>query len=461
MKPLSFRRIGHGLFLIVLFLSCQKRQEKTPTGALPAEIQSARMFFNNTILSSTAPSSFSNYRSRLPKSARWDLAQTTLLSGQPVVTVPIQFAGNVYVTSDLAPGSAFDLGGLTRLVISRDSANVFHYGLFTYIPDSTAIRTQSYISGILLSEDWQGNSISSPQRFAHRKSTAAVAADNKQVDIVQTIQVCNEIDGYNYAPDDPAGGLTSWSETSCNTYALPSQTTGPTIGPGSLPGLLGPKPIPILTVEIAPPTNPISDIASYFKCFTNGSAPDHTYSIQVCVDQPDPGTRDPWGLTAGGLAGSLNVGNVVNSGHTFLIFTENNQGNITSRNVGFYPSGIVYPTNNGAYSQGVLGNDESHIYNISLTLNVTSNQFFNILNYVSLGNNTGYYYNLNTNNCATFALNALSAGGISLPSTQGSWPGGSGNDPGDLGEDIRNLTLSSSMARNTVENPHPNIGSCN
>lgn len=152
---------------------------------------------------------------------------------------------------------------------------------------------------------------------------------------------------------------------------------------------------------------------------------------------------------------------MINTGHTFLILTENDQGNIISRNVGFYPSGIVVPTTTGAFSQGVLGDDESHIYNISLTVTVTSAQFFNILNFISLGNNPGFYYNLNTNNCSTFAINAMGAGEVSLPSTRGSWPGGSGNDPGDLGQDILGMSLSPNMTRNTVEKLHPNVGSCN
>jgi hypothetical protein len=216
-----------------------------------------------------------------------------------------------------------------------------------------------------------------------------------------------------------------------------------------------------LEVVVSPPGNPIANISDYFKCFTNGLSPDHSYSVQVCVDQPEPGTRQAWGFTPGGPIGSSSAGNPFNTGHTFLVLTENDQGNTIIRNVGFYPSSIVLPTTSGAFSQGALNNDQTHTYDISLTINVTSNQFFNILSYVSLGNNQGFYYNLFSNNCTTFVINALSAGGIALPSTIGTWPGGSGNDPGDLGEDIRNMQLSANMSRNTVENTHPNAGSCN
>jgi len=157
---------------------------------------------------------------------------TSSLSGQTTVIAHVEFAGDTYISSDLARGTTFELGSLTRLPISRDSNNVFHYGLLTYIPDSNAIVTQSYTSGIQLYEDWQGNSISAPRHFARRALSLAASGD-KRVDIIQDIQVCNTIDGYNYAPDDPAGGATTWSETSCNTYNLPAMTTGPTIGPAA------------------------------------------------------------------------------------------------------------------------------------------------------------------------------------------------------------------------------------
>jgi len=55
----------------------------------------------------------------------------------------------------------------------------------------------------------------------------------------------------------------------------------------------------------------------------------------------------------------------------------------------------------------------------------------------------------------------LQAGFVNISSRIGSWTSGSGYDPGDLGEDIRNMPLSSNMSRNTVENPHPNVGNCN
>ena len=150
-------------------------------------------------------------------------------------------------------------------------------------------------------------------------------------------------------------------------------------------------------------------------------------------------------------------------GHTFLVLTEvipgNNGPTTITRNVGFYPAYATTPFGNGV--QGVLNNDEAHEYNISGTFNVGSGDlFFAILSYLSQGNNSGYMYNINSNNCTTFAIDALAAGHIYLPSTIGYWLGGLGNDPGDLGEDLRTNNFTG-MARSTLEQPHTNAGQCN
>jgi hypothetical protein len=120
----------------------------------------------------------------------------------------------------------------------------------------------------------------------------------------------------------------------------------------------------------------------------------------------------------------------------------------------------VYPWS--ASAQGQLSNDAGHDYNISLTITVDNGQFFNMLDYASQGNDPGYLYNLSTNNCTSFSLHALEAGGVTLQTQVGSWPGGGfGYDPGDLGEDIRNMPLSSSMSRSTSYVALPNLYSCN
>jgi hypothetical protein len=448
--PQQLSRLFAGVLLMSFFCGCQKQRTNIPPTSSLVEV--AQAYFNNAIATGSKSANRKNYRANLPRSLDW---LSAVAEGGAVV-VPVQYGKGLYASISTHPEFAYSLSDITSLVVWHDSTRQFHAAVMTYLPDSAYSTT-----GTWLLEDWQGNSLATP---FHLGSTAAAtttqqAASLVEPEVVQSIQVCNEIDGYNYSPDDPNGGV-AWSESSCNTYSISQQTSGPGIPPIGLPR---PTSLRIAPAEIiiAPPSTPITNIADYFKCFTDGSSPDHTYSVEVCVDQPEPGTRDPWGLTPGGLQGSSEAGNMVNSGHTFLVLSENDQGNITTRNVGFYPSSSVIPTTTGSYSQGILNNDQAHTYNISLTINVSSTEFFNILNYTELGNNQGYYYNLFSNNCTTFALNALQAGGINLPDTQGTWPGGSGNDPGDLGQDIAAMNLTPNMTRNTTGTDHPNIGTCN
>lgn len=430
-----------------LLITCRKSQtSQTP-------IDAAREYFNTSILPRIPGVNPNNYRATRRRSVRWDLATILNTPTGPLIAAPIQFKDNLYLTSDLSGHSLFDLSNITQLLIYRDSNNYYHYTQLTFIPDSTYKTGATAPTGICLYEDWAGNSIAKPQRIRPLTGSGTPTAA-----YTQSIQVCNDIYGYNYSPDDPATGTTQWSETSCATYSFNQETVGPGIFNPS--GIVAIRPIIPLSLVLYPPTNPIANIADYFKCFTNGATPDHTYTVQVCVDQPTPGTREPWAFTPGGIQGTSATNNFVDVGHTFLILSENDQGNIITRNVGFYPTGIVAPLGSFQSSQGLLNDDDAHPYNISLAINVTSAQFFGILSYVSLGNNPGYYYNINTNNCTTFVLNAFGTNGIQLPATIGTWAGGSGNDPGDLGEDIRQMALAPNMTRNTVSSAHPNTGTC-
>jgi hypothetical protein len=67
--------------------------------------------------------------------------------------------------------------------------------------------------------------------------------------------------------------------------------------------------------------------------------------------------------------------------------------------------------------------------------------FFTVLDFISHGNDPGYNYDLNSNNCASFAVRALRSTGINLPFNPGTWPNDGGFNPGDLGEGIRSMSL--------------------
>ena len=202
----------------------------------------------------------------------------------------------------------------------------------------------------------------------------------------------------------------------------------------------------------------IGDIKDYFKCFTNVAGRTHKYKVTICVDQSIPGKRSAWDLTSNGVHNSSSGANPVNVGHTFLILSEESPNGTITRNVGFYPQSSVTPYS--PTDKGELNNNEQHTYNISLTIEVDGSQFFNILYFISEVKNSNQNYDLNNYNCTSFGIRALMAGNVYLRSTIGSWPGGSGNNPGDLGEDIRSMTLKPNMTRSTVQHSHPNEGNC-
>lgn len=448
---------------IVLMVEGCKKDSKPRDESVKVDIASAKAFFANNVFSQRLAANEKNYRAEQDRSLEWDQAKSVALSDGPAIVVPVHYRKELYVSSGPSGNTLLKLSELTKVVITKDSSDRFHYALYTFVPDTTALVSGQWSSGIVLTEDWQGNSLMKPQRFGRVRSSKATStsAGQKEVDIVQTIQTCTEIDGYNYSPDDPDGGF-AWSETTCSSYTMfipETQATGGTYG--AISSAYGVFPIPpALTLTVSPPPgNPIGNIANYFQCFTKGDG-GHTFSVMLAVEQPIPGTRTPWALTRGGPIGSSSAGNPVQVGHTWLIFTETTPFGTTTRNVGFYPQSIVGPGFRTA--QGVLADDESTDYNISLSVSVNSDQFFAMLNYVMQGNNPGYLYDLNQNNCTSFAVDAMAAGSVPIYTAVGHWVGGGqGVDPGDLGEDIRSMQLQSNMTRNTVSNYHPNTGNCN
>lgn len=441
---------------------CVKDRNFSSSFATQVLIQDARSYFETNVAIHPPNMNTKNYRSLVPRFLDWKDAYLANLATGNAVVVPIRY-NNIYVTSNISGGKFFSLSDAARLVLYKDSTNQYHTQVLTFIPDSN-LQTASQLTGTVFNEDWQGNSLTKPwnlgQQKADRSLGAVQAADTKEVDLMEMISVCTTIEGYNYAADDPDNGE-YWSETSCTTYGFEAGGGGG-IGSGSVGGVYGggggggAPSSPKIQVPPPPPNNIIANIKNYMDCFSAGST--DTYTVTLAVEQPVPGTRQPWTWSTTGLGGISSGNNPVNVGHTFLIFTENPGQWATTRNVGFYPTTMVIP--GSPSSPGVLNNDDNTGYNISLTVTVSSSQFFAMLNYMYQATNTNTY-NLNSNNCTDFAVDAMDYGGISIPTRVGSWIGGQGLDPGDLGEDIRGMQLSSNMTRSTSGGPHPNAGTCN
>jgi len=456
-----------GIAAAILLLS-QACKKAPITSAERSLIQSAKTFFEARI-QQKGPGESNNIRITSSKHPDWEAAYTVATSKGQAVVVPIVFEKNLVVTSSLSSSTPLALNYLTKLVMYKNDSG-YSTQVTTFFPDSTCYTSANgQFSGIVFNEAWDGTPLekfkltggvtltetSPSEEFGTSKPISLTGG--KQTDII--IGQCTTIYGYNYSSSDPSDTY-SWSEPGgCSYSFIPENPTGPISSPSSLSSIFR-RPILPAFLAIAPPSNIVANAQDYMKCFSNYGGSDHGYQVTVCVDQPVPGSRDAWALTNSGVAGSSAGANPVDVGHVFLILTENFPGYSIVRNVGFYPKTKVYPWSSSA--QGQLGNDDGHSFNISLTVNVDNGQFFNILNYISQGNNAGYMYDLNTNNCTSFAIHALQAGNVNLPATVGSWSdGGFGYDPGDLGEDIRNMQLSSNMTRNTNYNDHPNKYTCN
>lgn len=185
----------------------------------------------------------------------------------------------------------------------------------------------------------------------------------------------------------------------------------------------------------------ITNIKDYLKCLNLSQGA----TVTLYVAQPTPNTTSTW-------SGSVTDPNV---GHTFISIT---QGGIT-RFMGFYPSQGISPFSSPPAAKGILINDQGHAFNVSITSNINASQLNNLVGYINSVSNATY--NLNTFNCTNFGIDAAGKVGISLPKTSGTWPGGGGANPGNLGQDLRSLNNSSIQKNSYGGNAPKNSGNCN
>ena len=251
----------------------------------------------------------------------------------------------------------------------------------------------------------------------------------------------------------------TWIETQTNCYSSGGGGASgtPTLGDG------GSEPLPqrdVLTLDdnfdggVAPstrtwandltilddPGDKITDVQDYLKCFDLSQ----DASLTIYVDQPTPNSPGTW-------SGTVFKPDV---GHTFITIT---QGQYT-RSLGFYPDGGVSPLGSPS-NTSMLVEDSNHPYDVSVQLSISSSQLANIYNDITGANNT---YNLNSYNCTDFAFDVSSSGGLNLPDTYGSWSGGGGSNPDNLGQDIRSMSTTANFTVNKSSGSSPsNAGVCN
>jgi hypothetical protein len=461
-----FSRPFCGLLMIALLNSCEKKTPEYLLNAQQTLIDEARSYVEKV----PAAKATGNPRIDASKDPYWPAAMTLNTSKGPAVLVPVFYQQDLVVTSNFSGNQLLPLNQLTHLLIYKTPKG-YQAQVLTAFPDTSVENLSGGFSGFLFIEAWQGPSLIRYSIKGAHILTQTLESNTEKSSQVKTeidnskaptgVEAgCGTISGYNYSPALP-GETTPWSESSgCNYTSSGSLGNSSLLSSREYSGLvplsIGRMP-GLQTIVETPPGNIVANIADYIKCFSNYGGNDHSYQVTVCVDQPVSGSRTAWTTISQGIAGSSFGANPINAGHTWLVLTEKFGTYSIVRNVGFYPKTNVTPSSPSAAS--AFGDDDGHPYDISLTITVDNGQFFNILNYISESGSTPY--NLNTDNCTTFAIQACLAGNIELPNTKASWPdGGFGNDPGDLGEDFRSMSLSSNMSRSGYT-PLPNQYNCN
>ncbi|MBN8856172.1 MAG: hypothetical protein BGO55_08385 [Sphingobacteriales bacterium 50-39] len=453
--------------------NCRKNGFVQPSN-VPNLVLQAKDYFTTNVLAKPAQLAADNprnVRTGSPKMPEWEKAAVVSFRNRKAVQVPVQYKNSLAITT--ASSGKYQLRPETqaKLLLYQDSSKAWHAEMVTLLPDTNYIQKggRGRFSGIVLVDDWWGNPL---KKYRYNPDgstwiyTCANTAQSRNANVISNaiapsaFTVCVYLEGYNYSPSDPDGGE-HWEElVGCYLLMAPDEGAGgggggggygPS-GDGGGGGISAPPPTKAPSILISPPYLPIADLNAYFKCFTNASGA--TYQVSLCVDQPEPGTRTPWVWQGDGSSGSIDP---VNTGHSFLVITETFPGGWSiTRNIGFYPSGNVTPGSDPV--PGVFNDDSPHPFNIGGTWTLTSSNFFFMVNYIQ--SCAGQGYQVNTNNCTNFVLASLGAGHIYLPYTIGGWLGGTGVDPGDLGEDIR-AHVYQGMVPFAAGTPHPTVGDCN
>ncbi|MET7256385.1 hypothetical protein [Dyadobacter fermentans] len=415
-------------FLLLAIQSCEKKEDQAPTPSVNStdvSIQEARVWFDG-YLKTYQPINNDFIR----EDPNWERAKESQMSnGQDLIIVPIEHH------SSSKPANPD-----TYLWVFRNDDNKLTYKVIEFL--SSVQSSKNYLdvlhlTGAMIVRNWEGNLLNG-FTFQNGKPVGVLEKlDGQETQITKDLRsgkanmtICEEVEisrqsctDYYYKVCVPhLGTCTEWNPngTFCTTYSwkapycywapdFPGQTNPSTGGP----------PAPRDIVVAAGNTAEAIHQNAEWNCFNRQQAA----TLSIYVEQPNPGTRDPY---SGNIVSGIDVG------HSFLSI---NQGGVT-RIVGFYPTaGGVTPLQPS--QAGGLIRDSGHHYDVKIDIYLTGAELNSVLNKIGTTPST---YNLNTYNCTNFVIDAARAAGVNLPATVGKWPGGAGLNPGDLGEDLRGWT---------------------
>jgi hypothetical protein len=148
-----------------------------------------------------------------------------------------------------------------------------------------------------------------------------------------------------------------------------------------------------------------------------------TYALLFHVKQPKPGKPTVFVRA--------------NTGHTFITLIKyNTDSTSVSVSFGFYPikDNIFSAMPWQPETSGGFKNDSEHHWDEVMGKFISERRFKRILKLTQ--RYEGLEYHLSKNNCTDFALQAAAFAGFGVTNSKGSWPLGSGNNPGITGQSI-------------------------
>lgn len=189
----------------------------------------------------------------------------------------------------------------------------------------------------------------------------------------------------------------------------------------------------------------------FLDCFNTTNNSNGVHSVTIYVDQPIPNSSATYSTETGYKKSNIDVG------HTVISIKQIVSGVERIKTIGYYPRNSVTP--NSPTTDGVFYDDGGKPFDVSYTISISPSQFNSLIQHIQ--NMTQYNtYHLNQQNCSDFAIDALSPI-ITIPDTYGSWPLGGGTNPGNLGQDLRNLSTSPTKTKNTTGGTGPLSKNCN
>jgi hypothetical protein len=284
-------------------------------------------------------------------------------------------------------GKAYQPTAAARLVIAEDSiakdavpVSLGFYGSITKTFLNGTVAFHSAVNGGYI------QALHSSQRV-----TYVMAADEEPIELPEIVI---------YAPDDGDDGEGEYYDLiSIIGGGGGSVGGGYAASGGGGGGSAAGSSSSFTAVNLLLATTPGIDLQRYFNCFDNvPSDANTTYTASLLVKVPN--TSNPsvmWDPTqADGV------------GHTFIELTKTNGTTSITQYIGFYGQGGVLYSTEAALGFSVpskLVDNSSHLYNAKLSINLSGDQFSQLLN--DLQSYSMAKYNLSSYNCTTYGLSAF------------------------------------------------------